>query len=82
MTNGVVPGGGGFLGGLGGYLGAAAAASMAAAAAGIAKPVASRPQFNPHLLLAAATQHCRPQPYLTGNYNITFKTTRLKLPFK
>lgn len=29
---------------------------------GIAKPVASRPHFNPHLLLA----HCRPQPYLTG----------------
>ncbi|XP_031331915.1 homeobox protein DBX1 isoform X1 [Photinus pyralis] len=28
---------------------------------GIAKPVASRPHFNPHLLLA----HCRPQPYLT-----------------
>ncbi|XP_008190706.2 homeobox protein DBX1 [Tribolium castaneum] len=27
----------------------------------IAKPVASRPHFNPHLLLA----HCRPQPYLT-----------------
>ncbi|XP_044763572.1 homeobox protein DBX1 [Coccinella septempunctata] len=27
----------------------------------IAKPVASRPHFNPHLLLT----HCRPQPYLT-----------------
>ncbi|KAF2885359.1 hypothetical protein ILUMI_20828 [Ignelater luminosus] len=44
---------------------------------GIAKPVASRPHFNPHLLLA----HCRPQPYLTVSAPVSgAQTTVFPLP--
>ncbi|KAF5285188.1 hypothetical protein FQR65_LT13303 [Abscondita terminalis] len=46
-------------------------------APGIAKPVASRPHFNPHLLLA----HCRPQPYLTVSAPVSgAQTTVFPLP--
>ncbi|KAF5301063.1 hypothetical protein FQA39_LY10882 [Lamprigera yunnana] len=44
---------------------------------GIAKPVPSRPHFNPHLLLA----HCRPQPYLTVSAPVSgAQTTVFPLP--